>query len=508
MRSIKIKLMSLIAMICLVMGIMIVGIFSAQTQQIKLNGQVNFEIGDKRLYVKDVRLQENTDSSPYSLSEQGRFLPGYINGNFNMNLGSFTNTYGSFALYFDIINTMDETTEETFSYTVKPSTTQSGVTVSSVILDSNGSTVSQIPQGTVKPSEVTSLTPISATIKVTVSSTAGVSVNLNNITITINQYVPQVYDYFTFEVNSDGTTVTLTDYDSSLSDTTDIAIPATVSVVDGVWMDGNDYTVTAIASASPSSDGVFSNSGITSIELPSTLEMIGNYAFYGCTGLTSITLPSSLNIIGEYAFALCSGLTEVDLSNYASLTSIGDEAFSWCSGLTSIDLSNCTSLTSIGHGAFYNCSGLTEVDLSNCISLENIGLEVFCYCSSLATIDLSDCISLISIEQFAFRYCSALTNIILTNCVSLENIGVAAFHLCTSLERIDFDTCVNLSVISPSAFDECYSLRSIILPYPYEWYITDDESSIYGELLDMSDPEQNAELLTETYNNYYFKRNA
>ena len=115
---------------------------------------------------------------------------------------------------------------------------------------------------------------------------------------------------------------------------------------------------------------------------------------------------------------------------------------------------------------------------------------------------------MISIERFAFRYCDTLANIILTNCVSLENIGVAAFHLCTSLERIDFDTCVNLSVISPGAFEECYSLRSIILPYPYEWYITDDESSIYGEFLDMSDPEQNAELLTETYPNYYFKRDA
>ena len=113
-----------------------------------------------------------------------------------------------------------------------------------------------------------------------------------------------------------------------------------------------------------------------------------------------------------------------------------------------------------------------------------------------------------SIERFAFRYCATLTNIILTNCVSLENIGGAAFHLCTSLERIDFDTCVNLSVISPSAFEECYSLISIILPYPYEWYITDDESSIYGDPLDMSDPEQNAELLTETYSNNYFKRNA
>ena len=144
--TLKVKLLSLIAMICLVAGIMIVGIFSAQTQQIKLNGQVNFEIGDKSLYVKDVRLQENMDTSTiYSLQDSGRFMPGYVNGEFNMNLGDFTNTYGSFALYFDIINTIDETSGETFEYTASSSTTQSGVTVTTTILDSNDSSITQIP---------------------------------------------------------------------------------------------------------------------------------------------------------------------------------------------------------------------------------------------------------------------------------------------------------------------------------------------------------------------------
>ena len=91
--TLKAKLISLVAMICLVAGIMLVGIFAAETQQIKLNGQVNFEIADKSLYVKDVRMQENMDTSTiYSLQDSGRFMPGYVNGEFNMNLGFITLT--------------------------------------------------------------------------------------------------------------------------------------------------------------------------------------------------------------------------------------------------------------------------------------------------------------------------------------------------------------------------------------------------------------------------------
>lgn len=363
MESIKIKLISLIAMICLVMGIMIVGIFSAQTQQIKLNGQVNFEIGDKSLYVKDVRLQENTDSSPYSLSEQGRFMPGYVNGEFNMNLGDFTNTYGSFALYFDIINTVDETSGETFAYTTESSTTQSGVTVTTAILDSNGSSISQIPQGTLKPSEITSSSPISATIKLTVSGTSGANVDLSQITITISEYVPQVYDCFDFEVNSDGTTVTLIDFNERLADTTDIVIPDTVSYVDGVWTDGNTYTVTVIANALSGSGGnSFCFSNITSIELPSTLETIGDWAFQGCRKLTSVNIPYGVVSIGEGCFLDCTQLTHVtferDEFGKSNLQSIGDAAF-FNTNLSEISVPS--SVTYFGIAAIGACMNIETI---------------------------------------------------------------------------------------------------------------------------------------------------
>ena len=561
MRSVKVKLISLIAMICLVAGIMLVGIFAAQTQQIKLNGQVNFEIADKCLYVKDVRMQDDNNSSPYSLSEQGKFMAGYVNGEFNMNLGNFTNTYGSFALYFDIINTVDEMSGETFAYTVESTTTQSGVNITTVILDNNGSSISQIPQGTVKPLEITSSTPISATIKITVGGTQGVSVDLSQITITINQYVPQVYDYFDFEVNSDGKTVTLTSFDKDLAETTDIVIPATVSQNEsGQWTDGNTYIVTDIFSPTSSSDGVFFYSGITSIELPSSLTSIGNGAFSYCGELTSITLPSSLTSIGGSAFWYCRGLTSITLPS--SLTSIGrsafsgctnlqpsatdqgvkylgnsdnsylvlwdgmgittssytinekckiicDDAFDRCSGLTSITFPS--SLTSIGSSAFSDCSGLESIiveegnlvyhSADNClIETESNTLMLGCKNSIIPSY-------ITSIGSYAFYGCSGLTSISLPS--TLTSIGNSAFSGCSGLTgALDLSNCTSLTSIGNSAFYNCSNLDSITFPNTTGWYATTSSSATSGTPMDMSNPKQNATWLTDTYDNYYFKRNA
>ena len=88
---------------------------------------------------------------------------------------------------------------------------------------------------------------ISGQVTLAITQTSSGPIDLNQIDITLTEYIPQVYDYFTFEVNDDGKTVTLTDYSKNLSDSTDVVIPATVDLVDGVWQDGTTYTVTAIA---------------------------------------------------------------------------------------------------------------------------------------------------------------------------------------------------------------------------------------------------------------------
>ena len=101
----------------------------------------------------------------------------------------------------------------------------------------------------------------------------------------------------------------------------------------------------------------FGCSGLTSLTLPAGITKIGSFAFLGCRGLTSLTLPAGITKIGDYAFQHCSGLTSLTLP--AGITRIDDYAFSGCSGLTSLNLP--AGITSIGDEAFQNCSGLTSI---------------------------------------------------------------------------------------------------------------------------------------------------
>ena len=57
-------------------------------------------------------------------------------------------------------------------------------------------------------------------------------------------------------------------------------------------------------------------------------DVIGNYAFEGCSGLTSLTLPAGITSIGYGAFIGCSGLTSLTLP--AGITKIGSSAFAGC----------------------------------------------------------------------------------------------------------------------------------------------------------------------------------
>ena len=132
-------------------------------------------------------------------------------------------------------------------------------------------------------------------------------------------------------------------------------------------------------------------------------DVIGAYAFYGCSSLTSLTLPSNVTKIGESAFEGCSGLTSLTLPS--SVTSIGSSAFHGCSGLTSLTLPS--SVTSIGWSAFSGCSGLTSLTLPS--SVTEIGAYAFYGCSSLASLTLPS--SVTSIGSSAFYGCSGLTSI-------------------------------------------------------------------------------------------------
>jgi len=124
----------------------------------------------------------------------------------------------------------------------------------------------------------------------------------------------------------------------------------------------------------------FSNTALTSVEIPASVTSIGNYAFY-TTRLTSVEIPASVTSIGVEAFLSCDKLESVTFAEVSQLTSIGDRAFS-NTALTSIEIP--ASVTSIGEDVFQDCSYLATVTVyaPSC----SLGDNAFSNCNHLANI--------------------------------------------------------------------------------------------------------------------------
>ena len=129
-------------------------------------------------------------------------------------------------------------------------------------------------------------------------------------------------------------------------------------------------------------------------------DVIGDYAFSGCSSLTSLTLPSSVTSIGGHAFEKCSGLTSLTLPS--SVTSIGEFAFRYCSGLTSLTIPS--GVTTIDYYAFADCRGLTSLTLPS--SVTSIGGYAFAWCSGLTSLTLPS--SVTEIDWSTFERCNNL----------------------------------------------------------------------------------------------------
>ena len=103
--------------------------------------------------------------------------------------------------------------------------------------------------------------------------------------------------------------------------------------------------------------GFSEDTKILSVDLSDTdTTELGRNAFKGCSNLETVAFPSTLQEIGDSAFFECSSLAGVDVYNTET---IGDYAFSGCSSLETLILGENTS--EIGDYAFEYCPSLTDV---------------------------------------------------------------------------------------------------------------------------------------------------
>ena len=211
-------------------------------------------------------------------------------------------------------------------------------------------------------------------------------------------------------------------------------------------------------------EDAFGSCDITSVTIPTSVNLIDGWAFEDCSGLTSVVIPNTVNKIGYGAFYYCTGLTSMIIPN--SVKSIGGWAFEGCSGLISVEIPN--SVTSIEDDTFYGCSGLTSVIIPN--SVDTIRSSAFEYCSSMKSITIPSSVASIGLWTFAF-------------CDSLKSITVdqGNTHYCDIegvLYTVNKDTLIaypngkgssysipnSVTIIGNAAFVGCSDLTSVVIP--------------------------------------------
>ena len=223
--------------------------------------------------------------------------------------------------------------------------------------------------------------------------------------------------------------------------------------------------------------GAFAVCSTISIEeMPTSLERIEDYAFYGCNGGNfggedyDIVLPDSLTYIGRSAFY---GASVMGLEIPSSCKYIGDYAF-WGTMYLGAEVNFNTVMPDgivkttkrfyltlnegieyIGSRAFFNCG---VIDLVIPDSVTEIGIRAFYGCDKMKTVTIGH--GLTKIPDFAFYGCTSLEEVHLSNGTVV--IGKQAFQNCTSLTTIELSK--TLTTIEDAAFLGCDSLANLELP--------------------------------------------
>lgn len=137
-----------------------------------------------------------------------------------------------------------------------------------------------------------------------------------------------------------------------------VILPSTLRVVDGFNSNRDVKYVLVPDGVTEICDNAFGNSSLVSIDLPSQMTLIDEYAFYYCQSLTNVSMPASLNTMGEGVFEECSNLASIDIPN--SLHIIPQEAFYGCENLSQITWGDSVAI--IDSFAFGGCA-FTELHL-------------------------------------------------------------------------------------------------------------------------------------------------
>lgn len=193
---------------------------------------------------------------------------------------------------------------------------------------------------------------------------------------------------------------------------------------------------------------------------------IGKRAFRNCTAITSVTIPSSVEIIGQEAFWQCTNLATINFAqNSTTLKEIGQSAFRG-TAITSATVPD--GVKRIFSSAFQDCPNLTTVILPN--GMEELSTSSFADCTKLTTVNLPE--GIYYIRGTLFSGCTSLKSVTIPK--SVKVIEEQAF-LSSGLTSITIPS--NVERINARAFAECKNLTTVTIPST----VTDIASGLFRD---------------------------
>ena len=193
--------------------------------------------------------------------------------------------------------------------------------------------------------------------------------------------------------------------------------------------------------------GVFCNSNVKSVVLPSSITCIGAAAFQECNQLTYIHIPNSVTKINHGAFYGCENLKSVILPQ--GITELCENVFRKCFQLNNVEIPYGVKI--IGQAAFSDCVSLTNITIPD--SVTKIKSYAFC-ATGIKEIEFPALLTEIGERAF---WKSSIEKCSMPN--SVKKIGKEAFAECNYLENIHLPK--DLQLITGSAFANCPLLKEV-----------------------------------------------
>ena len=180
-------------------------------------------------------------------------------------------------------------------------------------------------------------------------------------------------------------------------------------------------------------DGVenFIRSGITGVDIKSPVTAIPNNCFNSCDSILFVNLPDTLQSVGEAAFYNCTHLARVTPYLPASVTTIKWQAFDQCKRLVGeLTIGGSGEPVTLGGYAFRDNDKITKLTLGTGVTA--IPNNCFQTCDALQTLVWHDGIT--SIDNYAIQGCKALTTVLPSPIpAALASMGDQAFYDCNKL---------------------------------------------------------------------------